>query len=278
LSQTGGHGDLRLRTEEESLCSCGNGLAFMSVVADGKEGVRRAVREQLRQGVDQIKVFLSGGVISPADPLTSAQYSDEELETIVAEAAAFGTYVAAHAYTAQSITRAARAGVRTVEHGNLIDAGAAARLAQAGAYLVPTLITYEVMRREGPRARLSAFSIEKLGRVLEAGLESIEIALAHGVPLGFGTDLLGEFHQYQAQEFAMRARVQGAAAVLDSATRINAEILGKRGELGVIAPGALADLIAIEGNPLEDLTVLQRPDEHLDLIVQGGRIHKNRCG
>src|SRR5262249_14431399 len=162
-------------------CNCGNALAAMSVVADGKVGVQVATREQLRQGVDHIKVFLSGGVVSPSDPLGSAQYTDEELEAIVHEARRWNTYVAAHAYPAAAMTRAAQAGVRTLEHGTLVDAPAARLLADRGGYLVPTLVTYEIMRREAPRARLPAFSVAKLETVLSAGLESIQIALNAGV-------------------------------------------------------------------------------------------------
>jgi imidazolonepropionase-like amidohydrolase len=246
----------------------------MSVVADGKAGVQVATREQLRQGVDHIKVFLSGGVVSPTDPLASAQYTDEELEAIVHEARSWGTYVAAHAYTAAAITRAAKAGVRTIEHGNLIDAPAARLLAERQGFLVPTLVTYEVMRREAPRAGLPAFSVAKLETVLSAGLESIQIALAAGVKLGFGTDLLGEFHAYQSEELQIRARVQTPRDVLLSATRVNAEILGQTDRLGVIAPGALADLIAIDGNPLEDLGLLQEQGRHISLIVKNGAVVK----
>jgi imidazolonepropionase-like amidohydrolase len=274
LSQTGGHGDLRRRTESEDVCSCAAALSFMSVVADGKAGVQVATREQLRQGVDHIKVFLSGGVVSPTDPLTSAQYTDEELEAIVHEAQSWGTYVAAHAYTAAAITRAAKAGVRTIEHGNLIDAPAAKLLADRQGYLIPTLITYEVMRREASRAKLPAFSVAKLETVLSAGLESIQIALSAGVKLGFGTDLLGEFHAYQSEELLIRSRVQKPRDVLLSATRVNAEILGQTGRLGVIAPGALADLIAVAGNPLADLGLLQNQGQQLTLIMKNGAIVK----
>jgi imidazolonepropionase-like amidohydrolase len=274
LSQTGGHGDIRRRVETESFCSCSNALASMSVVADGKAGVQVATREQLRQGVDHIKVFLSGGVVSPSDPLTSAQYTDEELEAIVHEARSWNTYVAAHAYTAAAITRAAKAGVRTIEHGNLIDAPAAKLLAERGGYLVPTLVTYESMRREAPRAKLPSFSVAKLETVLAAGLESIQIALKAGVKLGFGTDLLGEFHAYQSEELQIRARVQEPRVVLASATLVNAEILGQTGRLGTIAPGALADLIAVDGNPLKDLGLLQGQGRHLPLIVKNGTVFK----
>jgi len=274
LSQTGGHGDLRRRTESEDVCSCAAALSLMSVVADGKAGVQVATREQLRQGVDHIKVFLSGGVVSPTDPLTSAQYTDEELEAIVHEAQSWGTYVAAHAYTAAAITRAAKAGVRTIEHGNLIDAPAAKLLADRQGYLIPTLITYEVMRREASRAKLPAFSVAKLETVLSAGLESIDIALSAGVKLGFGTDLLGEFHAYQSEELLIRSRVQKPRDVLLSATRVNAAILGQTGRLGVIAPGALADLIAVAGNPLADLGLLQNQGQQLTLIMKNGAIVK----
>lgn len=274
LSQTGGHGDLRRRTETEDVCSCAASLSLMSVVADGKAGVQVATREQLRQGVDHIKVFLSGGVVSPTDPLASAQYTDEELEAIVHEARSWGTYVAAHAYTAAAITRAAKAGVRTIEHGNLIDSTAAKLLAERQGYLVPTLITYEVMRREAPRAGLPPFSVAKLETVLSAGLESIQIALGAGVKLGFGTDLLGDFHAFQSEELLVRSRVQSPRDVLLSATRINAEILGQSGRLGVIAPGALADLIAVDGNPLADLGLLQDQGRHLALIMKNGAFVK----
>jgi imidazolonepropionase-like amidohydrolase len=275
LSQTGGHGDLRRRTDSsQDVCSCAAALSLMSVVADGKAGVQVATREQLRQGVDHIKVFLSGGVVSPTDPLASAQYTDEELEAIVHEARSWGTYVAAHAYTAAAITRAAKAGVRTIEHGNLIDAPAARLLADRQGYLVPTLITYEVMRREAPRAKLPAFSVAKLETVLSAGLESIRIALSAGVKLGFGTDLLGEFHAYQSEELLIRARIQKPQDVLLSATRVNAEILGQTGRLGLIAPGALADVIAVDGNPLDSLELLQHQGRHLDLIIKNGAVVK----
>lgn len=273
LSQTGGHGDLRRRTEHEP-CSCGSALAFMSVVADGKAGVQAATREQLRQGVDHVKVFLSGGVASPNDPLTSAQYTDEELDAIVHEARAWGKYVAAHAYTADAIARAARAGVHTIEHGNLIDAPAARALAAGGGWLVPTLVTYEVLRREGPRVGLAPYAIEKLETVFGAGLASIETAKAAGVRLGFGTDLLGEFHVHQAEEFVLRARVERPHEVLRAATAGNAEMIGLAGRIGTIAPGAYADLVAVAGDPLADLRLLGGQGTHLDLIMKGGRAVK----
>jgi imidazolonepropionase-like amidohydrolase len=276
LSQTGGHGDLRRRTDAELPCSCGHALAMMSVVADGKSGVQAAAREQLRQGADHLKVFVSGGVVSQTDPLASAQYTNEELEAIVHEARSWGTYVAAHAYTAAAIMRAVTAGVRTIEHGNLLDVEAAALMAEHNALLVPTLITYEVMRRKGSEAGLSRFSQEKLTTVLDAGLRSVEIALRAGVRVGFGTDLLGDLHDYQSEEFLLRAQVQKPHQVIASATSVNAEILGMQGKLGVIAAGALGDLIAVNGNPLDNLGLLQEQGRHIDMIVKGGHIISTR--
>lgn len=277
LSQTGGHGDLRRRTDHGGECNCTNALAYMSVVADGVQGVQVAAREQLRQGVDHLKVFVSGGVVSPNDPLASAQYTSEELAAVVHEARSWGTYVAAHAYTAAAIARAVTAGVRTIEHGNLLDEPTAATMAKRQAYLVPTLITYECMRRKGPSLGLSEFSLGKLETVLESGLRSIELALRAGVPVGLGTDLLGELHDYQAEELLIRGRLQKPHEVLRSATEVNAEILGQRGKLGVIAPGAHADLLVVDGNPLADLNVLQEQGAHLQLIVKAGQVVKRAC-
>jgi imidazolonepropionase-like amidohydrolase len=276
LSQTGGHGDLRRRTDTEIPCSCGHALAMMSVVADGKSGVQAAAREQLRQGADHLKVFVSGGVVSQTDPLASAQYTNEELAAVVDEATSWGTYVAAHAYTAAAIVRAVTAGVRTIEHGNLLDSGAAALMAERDALLVPTLITYEVMRRKGSELGLSRFSAEKLATVLEAGLGSVEIALRAGVRVGFGTDLLGDLHDHQSEEFLLRARVQKPHQVIAAATTVNAEILGMNGKLGVIAPEAFGDLIAVNGNPLGDLGLLQEQGRHIDLIMKGGQVVMTR--
>jgi imidazolonepropionase-like amidohydrolase len=274
FSQTGGHGDLRRRADQEIPCSCSNALAFMSVIADGTPDVQAAAREQLRQGVDHLKVFVSGGVVSPSDPLHSAQYTGEELSAIVHEAASWGTYVAAHAYTPPSIIRAVTAGIRTIEHGNLLDAQAAAAMAKSKAFLVPTLITYDAMHRKGSTIGLSAFSLAKLAEVFAAGLRSIELAIKAGVPVGFGTDLLGDLHEYQSEELLLRARVQKPHEVLRAATEINAEILGLSGKLGAVRPGAYADLIAVKGDPLRDLGLLQDQGAHLDLIMKAGAVVK----
>lgn len=274
LSQTGGHGDFRRRTEDVSACRCEHALASVSVIADGVQAVQQAVREELRQGADHIKIFVSGGVVSPNDPLESSQYTAEELCAVVHEAQAWGTYVAAHAYTAAAIATAVVSGVRTIEHGNLLDADTAALMARRGAYLVPTLVAYEALRDRGPALGLRDYALSKLRTVLEAGLRSIELALDAGVAVGFGTDLLGELHAYQSDEILIRARVQKPHEVIRSATEVNARILNREGKLGTIAPGATADLIACRANPLQDLGVLGNQGEGLTLIMKDGRIIK----
>ncbi len=275
LSQTGGHGDFRRRTDDSIPCSCGNALHFTTRVADGIDEVRQAARDELRKGADQIKVMVSGGVVSPNDPLEACQYSSEEIRAIVDEAEAAGTYVLAHAYTAEAITHAVKAGVRSLEHANLIDAEAARLVAAEGAYVVPTLVTYDALERLGKELGLTAAMLEKLARVRSFGLDSLEVCKRAGVQLGFGTDLLGETHDEQSREFLIRSEVQPAHEVIASATRINAEILQKKGELGVVAAGATADLLVVDGNPLKDLNLLQDQGKHLCVIMKDGRIHKN---
>ena len=275
LSQTGGHGDFTPRTDEPALCAChirGSGIAY---VADGVAAVRKAAREELRKGAHQIKIMASGGVASPSDPIWNLQYSPEEMRAIVEEAQSWRTYAMAHAYTPEAIARAVEAGVRTIEHGNLIDAPTAAKMQTSGAYLVPTLVTYFAIDEMGKALGFPAKSLAKVRDVLDAGLASLEIARGAGVAIGFGTDLLGETHEQQSREFGIRARVQSSAEILRSATLTNAEILNRPGELGVIAPGALADLLVVDGDPLADIGVLERPEETLRLIARGGTIFKN---
>ena len=165
--------------------------------------------------------------------------------------------------------------MRTIEHGNLVDEDAAKLMNERGAYMVPTLVTYEAMDRKGEALGLPAVSLEKLRIVLEAGLRSVEICRAAGVPMGFGTDLLGELQVYQSREFSIRAEVLTPHEIISSATAVNAEILGKAGELGVVAPGALADILVVDGDPLQDLGLLQDQGAHLLVIMKAGNFHKN---
>jgi len=276
MTQTGGHGDTRPAFFQGlEHCVCCGAVGRFGVVADGVAAVRRAVREELRNGAHHIKVMAGGGVASPNDPLEGTQYSEEEMTAIVEEAQAARTYVMAHAYSPEAITRAVRCGVRTVEHGNLIDEHAAKVMAEHGAYLVPTLATYDSLSRNAAKLGWSADMMAKLEQVSRQGINAIRLARSAGVKIGFGTDLLGEMHVDQSNEFALQAEGMPAAEVLRSATFINAEMMGQAGKLGVIAAGAWADLVVVDGNPLDDLSLLKHQGEHLPLIMKAGVLHKN---
>jgi imidazolonepropionase-like amidohydrolase len=270
LSPTGGHADLRGRgrtaLDEHTCCpSIGH-------VCDGVDSVRRAARNQLRTGAHHVKLMLSGGVASPTDRIDSLQFSADEVSAVVEEATNAGRYATGHAYTAAAVNRGLELGVRCIEHGNLIDDSSVALFVDKGAFLVPTLVTYEFLRSEGAAAGLPKESQDKVGIVLEAGLEALERAWKGGVKIAFGTDLLGSMHRHQSEEFRIRARVQPPAEVLRSATLVGAELLGRAGELGTIAEGAVADLLLVDGDPFADATVLARPGRHLRAVIQAGRV------
>ncbi|MCA3189729.1 MULTISPECIES: amidohydrolase family protein [unclassified Cupriavidus] len=273
LSQTGGHGDFRPRSDTLEPCSCAFRAGAIARVVDGVDAVRLAVREEIQKGATQIKIMASGGVASPTDPIGNTQYSEDEIRAIVAEAEAAQTYVMAHAYTPRAITRAVRCGARTIEHGNLVDAAAARVMREHGAYVVPTLITYDALARDGERLGLPADSVAKIETVRQAGRDSLAIYAEAGVPMGFGSDLLGEMHQYQSEEFRIRADLLGNVEAVRSATSIAAEILQRDGELGVVKAGAIADVLVVDGNPLQDIEVLAGPASRIELVMQAGRIH-----
>ena len=275
LTQTGGHADFRSPEAGHSgVCLCGQGSNVFGTIADGVPEVRRAAREELRKGATQIKIMASGGVSSPSDPIWNLQYSEEEIRAIVWEATSWRTYVMAHAYTAEAIQRCVAYGVRSIEHANLIDASAARACADAGAYVVPTLVTYDALERFGADLGLPPVSLEKLQVVRAAGVQSLEILNAAGVSIGFGTDLLGAMQEHQSREFAIRAEVLSPAEILRSATSVNAALLNAEGDLGVVAPGASADLLVVDGNPLADLGLLEHQGGHLPVIMKGGRFVK----
>jgi imidazolonepropionase-like amidohydrolase len=274
LSQTGGHGDFR-SYEQPLICPCCQGGTTLARIADGVTEVRRAARDELRKGASQIKIMASGGVASPSDPIWNLQYSEEEIAAAVWEARSWRTYVMAHAYTAEAIRRCLEQGVRSIEHGNLIDRETARFATDVGAFVVPTLVTYEALAEFGEKLGLPAASLAKIEDVRASGIEALEHLKQAGVKIGFGSDLLGEMHAQQSREFLIRAEVFSPFEILVSATSANAELLNRAGELGEVRPGAQADLIALDGNPLEDLHVLTGQGERIPLIMRGGEIVKN---
>lgn len=278
IGPTGGHSDGRARTNPGYACPCCNGMAYLRIVADGEDEVRKVVREQLRQGSDQIKIMVSGGVASPYDPLDSLQFSLEEIEAAVEEAEAFGRYVCAHAYSAEAIVRAVSSGVRTIEHGNLMDADAARLMAEKGAYLVANLVAYVAMKERAADYGMPASMLEKNDMVLEGGYRSLELCAQAGVKVAYGSDLLGALAEDQSREFRIRAEVQPPIEVIRAATTVAAEVVRRPGRLGTVAPEAWADFIVVDDDPLKDLSLLEGQGRHLAAIVKGGRFHKNRLG
>ncbi|PNH09477.1 hypothetical protein TSOC_003913 [Tetrabaena socialis] len=203
----------------------------------------------------------SGGVASPTDRLTNTQFSTDELVAIVEEAAAAGTYVAAHAYTPKAIERALHCGVRSIEHGNYLDEDTARLMAAKKAILVPTLVTYQELARGGAAAGMPQELVAKVGDALEAGLKSLAVAHNAGVQMAFGSDLLGDLHPAQGLEFELRSRVLPAADVIRSATTTCAELFGMQYSLGHVRPGYAADLLLLApgADPLADPAVLAAP-------------------
>lgn len=273
ISQTGGHADGRLPTESYKPVLQMAGI--MSGVYDGVDAVRVAAREQIRQGVDHLKVMAGGGAMSPADEIDTAQYSIDELEAIVFEAKNARKYVSAHCYSDRSIKNALSSGVRTIEHGNLMSPAVAHEMKDSGAYLVPTIITYEKLSKMGLDYGAAESSIRKINQALEKAYDALDYAHKAGVNIGSGSDLLGPMQIYKAGELECQARVMGPMGALIAATQTNARIIRKDRHLGTIEAGKLADMILVDGDPIKDITILQHYQEKIVLIMQGGSVYKN---
>lgn len=274
LTQTGGHGDMRPMSEPTDFTSCGAERNVLAIRADGVDECIKAAREELRKGASHIKIMGSGGVLSPNDPLDRCQYSEAEIRAIVEECSRRGAYVCAHCYPPEAIRRCVEFGVRSIEHGTLIDEETAAFVARKGAYVVPTLSTLFALMEDGARLGLSTDALGKLSKVHEHALESLAIMKRAGVRMGFGTDLLGEQHTRRDLELTLRSQVLTSFDILRSATSVNAEILQMEGKLGVIRPGALADLLVVDGDPLEDINLLADNGRQLTHIMVDGRFVK----
>ncbi|HTR85089.1 MAG TPA: amidohydrolase family protein [Reyranella sp.] len=276
IGPTGGHSDSRRRTDyQPASCGCCNGMVYVMAVADGADAVRACVREQMRQGADQIKIMCSGGVASPYDPLDSLQFSEAEIAAATDEARNFGRYVLAHAYTPEAITRAMTNGVRTIEHGNLIDEKSAKLIKSKGGYMIANLVTYFSMKERAAQFGMTRDMLAKNDIVLEGALRSLEICKKAGVKVGYGTDLLGALQVDQSLEFIHRAKVLKPIEIIRQATTIGAEIVRMEGKLGTISPGAFADLIVVDGNPVKNLKLFLDQGAHLPVIMKGGKFHKN---
>jgi len=223
-----------------------------------------------------VKIMMSGGVASPYDPLDSMQFAENEVAAAVEEAGAFGRYVCAHAYTPGAITRAAHAGVRTIEHGNLIDPAAAKLMAEKGMFLIANLVAYYAMKERAADFGMSAEMLAKNDLVIDGGLRSLEICKQAGVPVAYGSDLLGELQIDQSREFLLRREVLSNLEIIRSATTTGAQITRTEGKLGTIRPGAFADLLVLDSDPLKDLAVFQDQGAHIAAIMKAGQFHTCR--
>lgn len=275
LSQTGGHGDLRA-LEETPLCDCHGYSGLLARTVDGVEDMRRAVREELRKGAHQIKLFISGGVLSPADPIWMPQFSDDEIRVAVEEAKTRRTYVMAHCHTDAGAARCAALGVRSIEHGTLIERDeTASSIAAAGSIVVPTLSAGDALSQPNGARKISPAMLEKRRSLGDAALRAIEVCRRNGVRLGLGTDLFDyESHPLQGGELELRARVDRPIDVLRSATSVNAELLQLQGEVGAITAGASADLLVLDFDPFKDLSQF-RFKARMPVVMKAGQFVRN---
>lgn len=277
ISQTSGHGDFRSRDADARPSNTPDVMESRGygAIADGEAAVLTAVREQLRSGASQIKVAAGGGLSSMYDPIDSVQYLDSELKAAVRAAADWGTYVAVHAYTPTAIRRSVEAGVKSIEHAHLIDDGTMKLIAERGVFLSPQAYVFG-----------GAFPMTGKGAAIATGLDRMmKLAKQYNVRVAFGTDVFGapRVYGWQSKEFGARLQWFTPLEILRQATSINAELLALSGPrnpyggaaLGVLEQGAWADLLIVDGDPLENLRLLEDPERNLRVIVKNGKIVKN---
>ncbi len=265
-SITGGHGDNNLFAPERE--------SEYDNIVNGPEQIRKAVRRDLKYGCDWIKLYATGGFFSAGDDPTQQHFSDEEMKMAVDEASRQGKFVAAHAHGAQGIKGAVKAGVRTIEHATFIDDEGIELMRKAGAFIVPTMRTIEILAEDpGPRAsagRRKAYELSK--KHFNTMLANIGKASKRGVKIAFGSDMVSVPHGLAAQEFRLHVLAgRSPMEAIRSATIVSAEALNVHHETGSIEPGKLADIVAVRGNPLDDITLL----ENISFVMKDGKVYKN---
>src|ERR1700722_20235848 len=267
LSITGGHCDNNMLPSEYHAVSDG--------VADGIAEVQHKVRENIKYGADLIKVCATGGVLSLGDNPQASQYTLEEMKAIVADSHRLGCKVAAHAHGAQGIRWAAEAGVDSVEHGSYIDDAGIAAMKEHGTYLVPTLYLGDWMIENAGLTHLPPPLLAKAQDVIPAARKNIAHAFASGVKVAFGTDAAVYPHGLNAHEFAVMVKLGLTPLQAIQAATVNAaDLLGWSGKVGSLEPGAWADILAVDGDPLNDVTTLER----VKFVMKGGDVVKNEYG
>ena len=276
LSQTGGHCDFRGRYDNAPPPGPKIPLGAIGRICDGEDAIRLAAREELKGGADFIKIMANGGCASPTDPIHFLGFSRQELLAVVEEATNAGTYVSAHLYTDQAIHRCVECGVHSLEHCNLIEKETALFAASRNAIAVPTLVTYDKLASEGAAKGFPADSIEKVKMVHKAGIDSLSIMRESGLTMAYGTDLLGDMHCHQSEEFVIRGQVLPAQEVIAAATHNAAKLLRMEGLIGTVKANGYADLIVVNGDPLENLSLLTQQGVHMPIIMKGGQFMKRQ--
>ncbi|KAL4911093.1 hypothetical protein BDW74DRAFT_184605 [Aspergillus multicolor] len=271
LSQTGSHGDQRasFSDEDPTLKCCAGHRSGIGRLCDGPTECTVAVRDEIRKGADFIKIMGGGGIASRLNNLAHPQFLPAELEAITATAASFDTYVTAHAYTIRAMRHMLAHGVKGIEHGNFLDRDTAQLMVEKSIWLTPTLATHEALATPPYDRFLNEACQAKNQAVMSSGLEALKIASEIGVQVCFGSDLIAGMHQFQRREFAIRSQVLSALSILQSATVTCAKMIGREHELGQIKEGFLADMVILDHNPLEDITVLDRPETVLAVVKEG---------
>lgn len=219
-------------------------------------------------------MMAGGGAVSPTDPLESIQFTVEELAAACYEARAVKKPVMAHVYWPEGIKNCVEAGVLSIEHGNFLDEESAFLMKENGVYLVPTMSVYEVITRHGREQGVSELTIEKINVAKGPVPQSVEIAMSAGVSIGSGSDLFGQNSNKKALELELKAAIMGSVKSLVSATKTNAELLGMANDLGTLEAGKLADLIVVDGNPVENIALLQE-EQNITMIMQSGHLVKD---
>jgi imidazolonepropionase-like amidohydrolase len=274
LAEPHGQGDFRAAGEPHLGCPVCRGARSITRIVDGPDAMRQAVREQLEDGVDQIKLMASGGIASNV-PIDRPQFSLEEISIAVEEAKRRGSYVMAHVYESTAIRRCIEQGVRSLEHAGLIDEETARLAAAKDVFIVPTLAVFEALSEAGRSLGYSSEKIDRISRLLRESLDGLERARAAGVRIGHGSDLEGQFHDNQSREFFLKAEVLSPLETIRAATTTNASLLGMPKKLGEISEGAFADVLIVDGDPLVDIGCLGEPEHHIRVIVKSGSIYKN---
>ena len=266
LGILGGHADVNGYSPEVQLPGTGT-------IVNGVDEVRQTVRHHVKYGADQIKIVATGGILSQGDAPTASQFSDAELREAVSEAARLGRKVMAHAHGGAGLTAAVEAGVASIEHGSLVTAEQGALMKQKGTYLVPTLIILEEIVKDGAKKGYPPYAVEKAKAIAAERRTRLRAAFQAGVPFAFGTDATSDIHGRNGEEFHYMVEILGATpmqAIL-SATRDAAALIGISRDAGSVTTGKWADIVAVEGNPLDDVRRLEK----VTFVMKGGAVYKS---